>query len=358
MITKLTNEELLERLKPKTGKLKIVIDSDAFNEVDDQFAIAWALKSTNRVCVEAIYAVPFSHQTFSQLTVSNQLKPMLKGMVENAKGTAEGMEQSYQEILNLCNLLNIDVKQKVFRGSPDFLQDKYQPVESEAARDLINRVMQSNELIYVIAIGALTNIASAILMEPSIVNNMVVIWLGGQPLEFGHGIEFNMMEDVLATQVVFDSRVPLVMIPCMNVASHLSVSREELELNLKGKSKVGSYLSDIVTQNFGAKEMYNFMIPFYRHTYLKDCDDYEEEDIKMFSSGDVAWSRIIWDISAIAYLLNPNWVLTKVVPTPILRADLSYEIDVNRHPMRVATYAFRDTIFGNLFASLRDEEIL
>ena len=83
--------------------------------------------------------------------------------------------------------------------------------------------MSSEETLYVAAIGAPTNIASALLMEPELVKKIVVIWLGGQPLYFPHGIEFNLMQDIEASRVLFNSGVPLVLIPCMNVASLLTI---------------------------------------------------------------------------------------------------------------------------------------
>ena len=71
----------------------VVIDTDTYNEVDDQFAIAWALRSPERFDVEAIYAVPFSHGVYrhnlGQLDFPDIEPP------------AEGMEASYQEIQKL-----------------------------------------------------------------------------------------------------------------------------------------------------------------------------------------------------------------------------------------------------------------
>ena len=49
-----------ERLKPPTTKPRLVIDTDAANEIDDQFALAWALLSPDQLQVEAVYAEPFS----------------------------------------------------------------------------------------------------------------------------------------------------------------------------------------------------------------------------------------------------------------------------------------------------------
>ncbi|MFQ9880863.1 MAG: hypothetical protein ACLRW4_21535 [Ruminococcus sp.] len=58
------------------------------------------------------------------------------------------------------------------------------------------------------AIGEITNVASAILMDPEIIKKMVVVWLSGQPLYWPHAIEFNLGQDVLASQVILDSGVP------------------------------------------------------------------------------------------------------------------------------------------------------
>ena len=74
----------------------------------------------------------------------------------------------------------------------------------------LQRAMSSDELLYVVAIGALTNIASAILIEPKIIEKIVVVWLGGTALHWPHAVEFNLAGDVLAARLVFDCGVPLI----------------------------------------------------------------------------------------------------------------------------------------------------
>ena len=71
-----------------------------------------------------------------------------------------------------------------YRGSRTFLSDKETPVPSDAATDMIERAMAATpeDPLYVVAVGAITNVASAILMEPEIIKRIVVIWLGGNPL--------------------------------------------------------------------------------------------------------------------------------------------------------------------------------
>ena len=51
--------QLIKMLEPPTGKVDMVLDTDAYNEIDDQFAISYALRSTDRTDVKAIYAAPF-----------------------------------------------------------------------------------------------------------------------------------------------------------------------------------------------------------------------------------------------------------------------------------------------------------
>jgi inosine-uridine nucleoside N-ribohydrolase len=65
-------------------------------------------------------------------------------------------------------------------------------------------------------------------------------------LYFKSAAEFNLMQDmdIKASQVMFDSGVPLVLIPCMTAVSHLTVTQEELTGRLLGKSAIGTYLGD------------------------------------------------------------------------------------------------------------------
>ena len=76
------------------------------------------------------------------------------------------MEQSYQEIRKIFQLLDENPDGRVFRGATGYLNEKREPVMSDAVRDLIERGMSSDEPLYVASIGACTNVASALLAEP------------------------------------------------------------------------------------------------------------------------------------------------------------------------------------------------
>ncbi|MEG0834752.1 MAG: nucleoside hydrolase [Christensenellaceae bacterium] len=341
----LSNEERIARLAPPRGKVKAVLDTDTYNEVDDQFALAYALLSKERFDIDAVYSVPFSATFFEKLLNTNNIGiPMTNDL-------GAGLEQSHKEIINIFNLLNMDHEGKVFKGSSSYMKTINQPVESEAARDLVARAMESKELLYVISIGEATNVASAILMEPEIIKKIVVVWLAGQPLYWPHAIEFNLGQDVLASQTVLNCGVPLVLVPCMTVASSLTTTTPELNALLNGKSRVGTYLSNIVNSQLNAEAAAN-MHKLFRLTYCSKLDDYADDVAEIKSESPMAPSRIIWDVSTIGYMVNPNWCPSTLVPTPYLNDKIIWEHDDSRHLMRICKHIYRDGVFGDMFYKL------
>ncbi len=185
---KLSDTFRLERLSLPEDQLRVVIDTDTFNEVDDQFAVAHALLSPERMKVEALYAAPY----FNQRSTSPK----------------DGMEKSYQELHTLLGRLGKPSEGLVYAGSTAYLENTKTPQESDVAKDLVKRAMSSKEPLYVMAIGAITNIASAILLEPEIIERIVVVWLGGHALHWPHTKEFNLKQDLHASQLILNSGVP------------------------------------------------------------------------------------------------------------------------------------------------------
>ena len=62
---------------------------------------------------------------------------------------------------------HLDVyKRQVFKGSDTYLTDPERPVHSDAAHDLVEKAMASDDLLYVVSIGEITNVASALMLEP------------------------------------------------------------------------------------------------------------------------------------------------------------------------------------------------
>lgn len=343
----ISKEERRKLLAPPHGKVRMVLDTDTYNEVDDQFALSYALMSPEKLQVEAVYAAPFSSEFFD-----NQLKKKSEQVtVPMTSNLEEGLELSYREIIKIFQMLEKSPEGKVFRGSKSYMKEKDRAVESDAARDLVRRAMESDEVLYVVAIGEITNIASAIVMEPEIIKKIVVVWLSGQPMDWPHTLEFNMGQDVLASQTIFDSKVPLVLVPCMTVASHLTTTAAELTEKLKGKSRIGTYLSDIVISQLSPEAADN-MLSLFRLTYLQEVDDYDQYEMDDTPFHGMAPSRIIWDISTVGYMINPQWCPSVLMPAPHLTNDVRWEHDKDRHMIRVCRFAYRDGIFGDMFEKL------
>lgn len=294
-------DELVRRLEPPKGRVKMVLDTDTYNEVDDQFALAYSLLSPEKLDVLAVYAAPYFN--------------------DRSSGPEDGMEKSYAEIVRLLGKMGRTSEGFVFKGSRGYLPDGETPVESEAARDLVKKAMATpeGELLYVVAIGAITNVASAILMEPEIVKKICVVWLGGHPLSASTAREFNLMQDVPAARVVLDCGVPFTLVPCMGVASHLLATVPDMKDAIGGKNA----LCDALVELFGE-----------------------------YSSDHFGWAKEIWDVSTIAYLVNPDWIPTVLEHSPLLTDDCHWAHDANRHFIRVATFARRTPIFRDLYRKL------
>ncbi|MBS7176891.1 MAG: nucleoside hydrolase, partial [Clostridiales bacterium] len=53
------DEKLIRRLRRPEGKVDVVLDTDTYNEIDDQFALSYLVKSDDKLNLKAVYAAPF-----------------------------------------------------------------------------------------------------------------------------------------------------------------------------------------------------------------------------------------------------------------------------------------------------------
>ena len=278
-------------------KINVILDTDTYNECDDQFALAYMLLSQNKFNIEAITVAPYHH--------------------DNDISVEEGQEKSYQEILKICNWLNFDTKNKVFKGSNGYIENGYN--ETNEAVEKIIEIVKKNEKTYIMAIGAITNVALAIQKAPSIVDKIEIIWLGGHSPICNNNKEFNFRQDVQAIKEIFSLKANLTIIPCNGVASNLKISIYELEHYLKGKNELCNYL----------------------------CSRFYDDGIHGIQT-----RRTIWDISVIAYLINKEWFEEKKMDCPKINKDLSYSFNENDRKIKFVTYLDSDKIYNDLFDKL------
>lgn len=296
------DEELIRSLQQPDGDLHVVVDTDAYNEIDDQFAIAYAALAPN-LTLEAVYAAPFHNK--------------------RSESPEDGMEKSHSEVGKLAEMVRkVDAKVEfeTLKGARAFLESDDIPVLSEASDDLIERAMaRSEDPLYVVAIAAPTNIASALLSEPRIREKIVVVWLGGQPYDWHTAWEFNLKQDLAASRILFDSGVPLVHIPCKNVAEHLRTTPDELTHFLHGRNVLSEYLYQIASG---------------------------------FMTQESMLSKVIWDVAPVAWLRQPGLVLTHLSSSPVLTEQFTWSRDDSRHFVRVGYDVDRDGVFQDLFRLL------
>ena len=345
---------------PHGTRLRVVIDTDAANEIDDQFALAWALLAPERLAVLAVYAAPFSfeHRRLEMIrareaqrhpAVASPADVELLRLHGPRLAHAErrgwvletldlplfnppdvGMQRSFDEILRVFDALRQAPAGRVLRGSAGYLPDLATPLHSEAVAHLIATARATpadGPPLYVVAIGCVTNIASALLLAPDIIDHIVVVWTSGYPSHAPHAnFSLNLEQDLAASQWLFDSGVPLVYLPGYQVGAQLRLSLPEMAAHVQGRGAIGNYLHQLYTHN----PLWEFagIDSFFAHSW------------------------VLWDMINIAWLLNPDWVPSEIVATPILGDDKRWRQAPGRPPMREAHAVARDAIFGDFFTRL------
>ena len=353
---KLSDEQMRHMLEPPSGPVRIILDTDTANEIDDQFTLAWTLLSPEQIEIEGVTAEPFSFQhhrpkllqahqimqaggpsTTEEAARVTAYRSWVEGLVNLGKDPAdvkfvppdEGMELSYQEILTIYNKLAMDPGGRVYRGSPGYLTSLDEPIRSPAAEHIIERALAASDRpLYVVAIGCVTNIASALLLAPEITHHLVVVWTSAYPssCHLSNAPSLNLVQDPLASQLLFDCGVPHVYLPGFHVGAQLKISLPEMERWVRGKGAIGDYLYDLYTHN-----------PIHEQRVVVDT----------------SWRTwIVWDMINIAWLLNPKWVPSDLRPSPVLDDSWLWQHPPNRHLMREAYDVNRDAIFHDFYVKL------
>jgi len=298
---------LVKRLEKPKGPVDVVLDTDTYNEIDDQYALAYLIKKGEKLKLKAIHAAPFYNN--------------------KSAGPGDGMEKSYDEIHKVLTLMGRDdLKSIVYKGSDRYLPSETESVVSDAAKHLVELAAgySAENQLYVIAIGAITNVASALLFDPTIKDKIVVVWLGGHAHDWHNNAEFNLYQDVAAARIIFGCGVPLVQLPCMGVVSAFTTSGPELEYWLRDKNDLCNYLVD--------------------YTMKQALED----------GGLSTWTRPIWDVTAVAWLLDGNFMFDRLEPSPIPEYDHYYAFNKTRHLIRYVYHINRDVLFEDLFRTLAE----
>lgn len=210
---------------PANKKMKVICDTDAYCEGDDQYAIAHLLMT------EKLEVLGFTSAHFDTR------------LLDSKTGGNDSMQQSYDEICNVLQLMGLREDYPVYKGVVDHLKDEKTPECSDAGKFIAEQALKmkgGDEKLFVVVLGAISNVADALLMHPEIEDKIAVIWIGGGAYPEGSW-EFNLNGDLNASNVVFDSNIELWQVPC-NVYSMMKVSFMELYEKVSHCGEIGRYL--------------------------------------------------------------------------------------------------------------------
>lgn len=288
---------------PQEKIVRVITDTDAKNEADDQFAIVQTLLSPKMETVGMI-AAHFG-----------------------TRRTEQSMEESYAELQTVFDRMGFPAEGLILRGAPHAMPDPATPVDSEGARRIIREAMKDDARpLFVTFLGPLTDLASAYLLEPRIAGRLTAIWIGGGAYPEG-GAEFNLSNDIHAANAVFASDLAVWQVP-KNVYEMMGVSLAELEVRVRPCGAIGEYLT----------------LQLYEHAQT------EQPRKSAFRSGET-W--VLGDNPAVGLILYEHRFCFDWRCAPQIGPDMAYQHTGRNRPIRVYRSIDSRLVLEDLYAKLR-----
>jgi len=282
-------------IPPGDDHIRVVIDSDAKNEVDDQWAIALAILSPERFEIEGLVGANF----------------------DNDHGGPDGVAASVAEIENVLDRAGLSGRWPVLPGSHP-MRYRLEPSESPGVDFIIERARAGTpeEPLWVVGLGAATDIASALLKAPDIVDRVVAFWhlRTRWPAKCWN---FNVFGDVHAARLLFHSPVPFVL---FDTGTYLRCPMAESEREVAPYGALGRYLHDI-----------------------RLAGEWYQSPTKGF-----------FDLGDIAALVDPDIACWDVTACPEVDWDLSYRFTGKLGSILRCYHIDRDRTFDLLYRRLHD----
>lgn len=271
----ITVQRFVPTIPDPKERIKVIIDTDAANEIDDLYAIALAIRSPKRFLIEGFVATHFA-----------------------ASRGPEGIDMSCAVIHELMEEAGVKGRYPVMKGG-DPMRYPGAPSQSSGAEFIIDKARQSSpsEPLWVIGLGAATNLATAVLLAPDILP--LVRYVFHARCEYlwpERTVQYNICGDIIAAKTLLESRVPLVW---FDTGTHICASYETTREKLAGLGRLGKYL----------------------HEY-RDRNAYFRQEGKGF-----------FDLGDIAYLIKPDVCKSEIVPAPALTRWMYFDQDAQNGEM-------------------------
>ncbi len=296
---------------PPQKRTRVIVNTDAKNEADDQYAIVHAL-----------------------LTPSFEIHGVIPAHF-GTRRTHRSIEESHEEVMRLLDLMGWRDRVRVENGAPHALPDEHTPVPSSGAQLIVDEALKDDPRpLHVAFYGPLTDMASVLLMEPAIAGrNVRVVWIGGGEWPIG-GPEFNLSNDIHAANVVFRSAVEVWQIPS-TVYRLMAVSYAELFEKVYPHGELGRYLVEQLVE-WNAQS----------HTWL------EERDPERARSTGMLEYRSLGDSPAVGVMMYPDCGRWQWRPAPEFEASMHYRHTGRNRPIRVYDTVDARFVHEDFFAKL------
>lgn len=295
------------------GRIDVIFDTDANNEIDDQHAIAYLLLSDNVFNTLGLTTNTTRNGGDIKLqTLEARRVTSLVGHPETP--IYEGADGSFEDILPT-------VGEKEFDGhvAVDFIIKQA-------------RKHSAKKPLTVIAVGKLTNVALALTKKPSIAKRIRLVWLGTNYPKPG---EYNFDNDIPAVNYVLDSKIPFEITPVCGGTdigtAYVKVSREYVHENFTG---LGPKVKEPVEGRHGGR-----FACF--GDYSVDLFDNVPELV-----------RSLYDMSAVAIVKNPEWATPRTIPAPVFQDGAWVERPDNVRQITLWEHFNRDAIVADFVATL------
>lgn len=309
----------LNAQKRTASKMKVLLDTDANNELDDQHAMAYLFFNGNVFDVVGVTV----NATYNGGNIDKQYEEAKRVMqlcgVWGRTPLLKGADKSFENI-------RANVKQKRFDGS-------------EAVNFMIEQARKAgkNKLV-LLPVGKLTNIALALQKEPSIATKVRIVWLGSNYPEPG---EYNQDNDTASLNFILNRQVPFEVVTVRygkpSGTSAVTATRKEINQQMPG---AGPTIKGPVEGRHGGT--------------FTNFGDYSANLYEHIEAYDEVGTRALYDMAAVAIVKNPTWAEKKSIPAPVLVANKWKEQPGNKRQIIIWENFNKQAIMGDFYRSMKN----
>jgi purine nucleosidase len=307
----------------RSPKTRVIFDTDANNELDDQHALAYLLSNG---------------KTFD-----------VAGVTVNATSGGGDIEQHFMEAERILQLYNVRNAVPLYKGAngsfqsilPSLSENNYDG--SDAVNFIIKEAnRKTNEKLVLIAVGKLTNVALAVKKDPTIVEKIRLVWLGSNYPEPG---EYNQDNDTVSMNYLLNTSIPFEMVTVRygkpGGTDEVKVTKDEIQQRMPGLGPKAA--APIEGRHSGAFENFgDYSVNLFQHIGYHDNDS----------------SRALFDMVAVAVVKQRTWGEPRQIPAPILINNVWRERPANKRTIIVWENFNKEEVLKDFFKSMKDYELV